>query len=45
MQVAVAGVEHVRDTQPMPLARFLHQTEDLGKPRARDHPVLDVVVR
>jgi hypothetical protein len=45
VQVAVAGVEDVGDDQPVLVAERGDPVEHLRQLRARDHPVLDEVVR
>src|SRR5262245_50134646 len=42
MKVAVAGVEHVADEQPVLLGELLDAPEHLRQPCAGDHPVLHV---
>ena len=44
VQVAVAGVEHVGDRQPVLRGELVDAGEHLGQPGARDHAVLDEVV-
>ena len=43
MEVPVAGVEHVRDPQPVLGGQRVDPPQHLGQARARDHAVLDVV--
>ena len=45
MQVAVACMEDIADTQSGPLLERANPPEDLGQLGARDHAVLHVVVR
>ena len=44
MQVAVAGVEHVRHRKLVVLADLAHRGQHLGQPGPRDHAVVQVVV-
>src|SRR5687767_3180378 len=43
MEVAVAGVEHVRDPDAVSLRYLAHRAQYVGQPRARDDAVLHVV--
>src|SRR5438876_8342893 len=40
VNISVAGVEHVRDAQPVFLTGLPDESHDVGKFRSRHHPVL-----
>ena len=45
VEVAVAGVEDVRDLEPVSRTCVFHEPQDVGQPRAGDDAVLHVVIR
>ena len=44
MQIAVPGVEHIGDDNPVPLAHLRHLPQHLRQPGARHHPVHQIVI-